>query len=238
MAFTSRKFDSCNLTNICRQNNDIINSITDNNRMNNNNNCFFSNYPINKKDTLKNVPIESNLFNLNENNNNCDGISLNEKNNKLLNHNHNYNTNICDNSNLTQYTDNGFNNNNYDPLLIDKFGTGLFPKMYQNDSPSDYVNDGRYGFEKCHNNPSSIHTLNTPDTMHPPKQHRCIYSDSDIYPQKRGGMNTRLNAIDTYKDNLDNFKNTPYNGLNTSDGILPPNKNNNNNNTFMSCKCN
>ena len=217
MAFTRSKFDTCNLSKVCNENNKILDNILDSDRHTNSENCFFSTYPINKKANLKNVNIESNLFNLGEPLRNCDNYSEIDKLNKLPQNVNNINSLVCKNTNHTEYTK---LNPLYSTQLISPFNAKLSPYVYSNDS----LNNGfdtlsKYQMPVCNRNNSNTQT--------------CAFNGNNL---SKIGLNTSLDSRDKYQNELNNLKklDSIY-SIEPQTNIL--NSNNNSNLSLINCQC-
>ena len=217
MAFTRSKFDTCNLSKICNDNNAILNNILDSDRHTNNENCLFSTYPINKKANSKNVNIESNLFNLGESLRNCDNYSVSDKMNKLPQDTNYANTQICKKTNHTEYTK---LNPSYSTQLISPFTAKLSPYVYSNESLSNSFDTlSKYQIPVCSTNNSN--------------SQNCAFNGNNL---SKIGLNTSLDSRDKYQNDLNNLKklDSTYN-IESQTNML--NSNSNSNLSLINCQC-
>lgn len=199
MAFTRSKFDTCNLSKICNDNNSSLSNYLDQNRHTNNNNCMFSKYPINKKANLKNVSIESKLMNIDEVLYNCDKYSLEDKEKKFANLEPYTNALLCKNNN---YNESSRLNPQLTKQLPSSFNLKLSPYSHSNEDYNNVVDYYDYRVPQCKSNSDT----------------NCAFNSNN---SSKIGLNTHLDAIDQYKNELDNLSKQAFNGT-----LMDPSKNN------------
>lgn len=184
MSHTKKINDNCYFQTLCNDSKRPGEYKLSNIQLQNFNECYPNETPLNTTKHIANINIENNLFNLDKNSDKCvNGNTLDDKNSRV---NVPINTLQDCGFNMTQFTRNNLN-------LVNRGNVNSFDTHPLNNNPygnyMDLFNNGIYGLPRCSN------MSNT----------NCVNFGSNI--QSRSGMNTTLNAKDNHAFNINNNQN-------------------------------